>query len=329
MPATVGTVVDLLGRGQVQRRRELRGGEGGPANQHRLHRVGLVRHRRRSAAGALGELGDLGTRQHEHVVGDPGARVGAAHQGVAEPGDRGARRVPARHADRWLETELDDRGAGARGSAELVGEREAGEVVVRVEHRRQPRGHPEAERRRHRVLGQGPRDHRGVAVDAGETGEPLDDRGEITAYVGHGGGGHPHQRRVDDVLAGQSPVQPPGVLALQPLSEEADQRDHRVAAELGLAGQPLGPVGHLEVAADPVRLDRDHHLEERLRGEVVAGAVVPGPEQIGHGLSLARRTGRRSPPRPGAGCRRRSPGRRHVRPGSATAPGRCPGDRPG
>ena len=126
------------------------------------------RHRRRPAAGALGELADLGPGQDEDVVGDPPAGVGAADQRVAEPGDRArvscARRGTPRR--RRCPPELDDRRAGCRpAAAELhagtssrarssPASRTAGQPARR---RRQPEGG------RHGVLGQGARDHRGVA----------------------------------------------------------------------------------------------------------------------------------------------------------------------
>ncbi len=66
----------------------------------------LVRHRRRAAADRLAELADLGPAQHQHVAGDPAARVGGRDERVAGrvtgrrvrvPG-RGVRPAPSRSA---------------------------------------------------------------------------------------------------------------------------------------------------------------------------------------------------------------------------------------
>ena len=168
-----------------------------------------------------------------------------------------------------------------------------------------------------------------------------------------------HQRRVDDVLAGQSPVQPAcpvGVDVGQRGAQHVDEGGGRVAAALRLGRdhrEVLGTDESLEVElgdagrgdagsgqrVQPRLFDGDHRCEEGLVGEEVAGALVTGPQEVAHRVSVARR-GRRGTPsprrpgrRPGAGCRRRSRGRRQRRAASPAGrrPARraaCPGDGP-
>ena len=139
----------------------------------------------------------------------------------------------------------------------------------------------------------------------------------------------PHQRGVEDVLAGQAAVQPPLGLRreVRVLAEELEERRHRVAGELGLVLDPLDvlvpdlqgaahglgrdPAGHQD--PEPGLLHGQHRGEQLAAREVVAGAVVAGPEEVRHGISLGDGRGRRSRRRPAAGCRRRT----HPRPAPA------------
>ena len=110
-----------------------------------------------------------------------------------------------------------DRGAGSPAAAAASvpaappnWRQVAAEVVVRVEHRRQPGGDPEAEGGRDRVLGERARDHRGVAVRARRARRAARRPVQVAAQVG----ARPPQAisisaDVDDVLAGQPAVQPP------------------------------------------------------------------------------------------------------------------------
>ena len=273
--------------------------------------LALLRHRRRAAAGcprrarrsrdATCTSTSLAIRAHASVQptrASPSRVIGRAG------------RVPARHADRRLATELDDRGAGAGGPAELVGEGQPGEVVVRVEHRRQPGRRPGSRTSSARRAGSASARPSGCRGGRRRAGEPLDDEARSRRRSATAASAI----RISAESTTSWLVRPRcslrGVLA-QP----------RAGSTSAITGLPpisasrashSSPVGHLEVAADQSASTADHRPEERLRGEVVAGAVVAGPEQVGHGLSLARRTGRRSRPRPAAGCRRRSPGRRHA-----------------
>ena len=173
------------------------------------------------------------------------------------------------------------------------------------------------ERRRHGVLGQGTGDHRGATVLLHEVGQQPDLFAQRTRDHADGVPGAEHQRRVDDVLAGQSPVQPAcpvGVDVGQRGAQHVDEGGGRVAAALRLGRdhrEVLGTDESLEVElgdagrgdagsgqrVQPRLFDGDHRGEEGLVGEEVAGALVTGPQEVAHRVSLACR-GRRGTPSP-------------------------------
>ena len=200
-----------------------------------------------------------------------------------------------------------------------TGNDERHQVVIGVEDRRQPARDLEPERRRHGVLGQGPRDHRRGPMRLGEVGQQADLRPQLATYRGDRVPQQHHQRGVDDVLAGEAAVHPAGGVPVQPFAQDRDEPGHGVAGALGgdrrrieVGQRPVPDAEHVQ----PGLLDRDHRPEERRIREVVATPCVPGPEQVCHAVSLAERRGRRSRRRPAAGCRRRSRARRPWRPGS-------------
>lgn len=314
VPRTVGPLVDLVGGGQVQGRGQPGARQRGAAHQRAQHGVGLVGHGRGAASRPLGELADLGAAQGQHVARDPAPHVGAGDQRVADARHRATVGVPdggglepqavgERRCGRGgVAPELGHRRAGAGGPTHLGGQPEGDQVVVDVEDAGEPAGGLEAERGRHRVLGQGAADHRGRPVGADQGGEDLDLRpqqvGDLAEHVADA----EHQCGVDDVLAGEPAVQPPRRAVVHARAEQGHQRDDGVAAGLGRdgeTGQVVGPDQADEGGVDgagrdagvdqdpqPGPLDLDHRREHRGVGEDVAGALVAGPEESAHPVSL-------------------------------------------
>ena len=124
----------------------------------------------------------------------------------------------------------------------------------------EPVGHLRADGARQRRLGQGAGEHRCVLVGlrpARPARAParrvrLGQRDIRVAQA-------QHQRGVDDVLAGQPAVQPPGGLAAGAFTQQRDKSDHRVAVGFGARGDRFvssaAPIVGREVRA---RLGRCH-----------------------------------------------------------------------
>jgi len=108
-----------------------------------------------------------------------------------------------------------------------------------------------------------------------------------------------HQAAVQNVLAGESPVDPRCDGRDGPPAQQVDQADDRVAATLGgdrerlavvvtqqvrqvRAGRFAGRQARDGQGTQPGGFHRDHRLQQRPIRHVLAGPVVAGPQQIGH-----------------------------------------------
>ena len=146
-------------------------------------------------------------------------------------------------------------------------------------------------------------DHRRGPVLLDEPDEQADLRAQRPEEGGDGVARAHHQRAVHHVLAGEPAVQPGGGVGRglpQLVAQGGHQHHRRVAAPLGVPGEPAGQVrGHQRVEVgrgrglrghgggdqrrEPGRLHVDHRRQERRVREEVAGAFVARPEEVRHG----------------------------------------------
>ena len=94
----------------------------------------------------------------------------------------------------------------------------------------QPAGGLQSERHREGLLKQSAPGHERIPVGASQAGARRTQAGQISVDQGTGTLGHQHRGRVEDVLAGCSPVHPRPGWGWQPGAEGGNQRDDRVAA---------------------------------------------------------------------------------------------------
>ena len=208
--------------------------------------------------------------------------------------------------------QLDGGGHGAGRAADLDREDQGGQVVVRVEDAGQPLRGLEPEGGRHGVLGQRARRPSGcrgaprpasasarICARSSSRTAPTASRAPIISAVST------TSWLVSPRCSQRAAVR----LTAEQLAQQADQRDDRVAGRLGGSAMPPRPRrtrgrpgrrgrrrgGRRDARRDerlePGRLDRDHRAQERRVGEVIAGALVAGPEEIRHGISLVPRVG--------------------------------------
>jgi hypothetical protein len=315
VPATVGAFVDTRGRCRVQRRAECRCCQRGAADQHRQDGIVLVRHGRRAATAALAQLADLRAARHGDVVGDVRIGVAAADERIPGAGDHRTRGVPRRRG-----RESDRRGqhvgetdGGVGGSGEFGGggesarraarlhrqRRQGGHDVGGVQHAGQPVGRLETHGARQRRLRQRAGQHRVTLERLDQGGEDADLFGDVGGDAGECLAQAEHQRGVDDVLAGETAVHPPGRSGRGPFAQQRHQRGDGVAVALGRGGQG-GDVGVVDYCrqvgarlewrdpvvdehCEPGVFDGHQSAEEAAVAEEVAGPLVARPEQVGHG----------------------------------------------
>jgi hypothetical protein len=137
-------------------------------------------------------------------------------------------------------------------------------------------------------------------VPVGQAGEGCRLRAQLVPDAVDGVAQAEHQGGVEDVLARQPSVQPPGGgrAGPQASAEQPDERDHRVAPGLGARGDVVGvrrgqQPGQggaglrrrdpgLHQRGQPGLLDRDHRRQDSGVREQVAGPIVARPEQVRH-----------------------------------------------
>ena len=302
VPRAVGAFVELAGGGGVQGRRKPGRGQCGAADQHREDGVPLLRHRRGAAALSASDSSPISGREPvQDVVGDVAPGVGAAGQGVAEPGDGRTAGVPGR-------CDLEVRAPRRRPRRGRASGRVADRPGCRPRRRSGSGSGPasaiaasstppsQLATVRPKVIGTAcwvrVRPACGVARCSAASRVSAKTWALTSARIRADRLARAeHQRRVDDVLTGESAVQLPcrGGVA-EPLAQQGQQRDHRVAAGLGpprdgrgvVRLQQLLQVGGDALGGEPRRLDAGHRGQHRVVGEQATGALVAGPEQVGH-----------------------------------------------
>ena len=363
-PVTRSSSLELLGHRREQGRNQPGGPARGGAGEHRVHRVALLGQGRRPALG-LAHLPHLGLGEEDDVERDLAERPRRGPQGGGELGDPDPVGVPGQQrlgepelggeAPGHLEAGVAERRQRPRGAAELHRETlvahplEAGPGRVDGDH---PPRRAQAEGGRQRLLEQGARRHRRVPVGLGEGGAAVAGGAEVGGDQLERAPGDEHERAVDDVLAGRSPVEVRSRARGEPRLEGGDERHHRVAGgqraaadvvdvetRVPAGGGDLGGRGgghhscaragggegrlHLEHGAQPGAVG--HHRVDRRRAEERADQ----PLGVGRRAAALRARGRRSHRRPAGGCRSAARPPRGPPPGWRGRPGRGSSAAPG
>ena len=225
VPGAVRSFVDRQSGGGMQQRAKVWRLDGDTADEHRQHGVALLG-KGRGCSSTLGhgfrELAELGTAEKKDVRRDLAHDVRGAHHRVTTAGHRTPVGVPwpARGREAQLIRKqvccaqgfprhrgVDGR-EGADGATTLDGQGRSRRTDLEhgVGHCTKPARSLEPERDRQGGLAEGPPDHHCRAVLVGQPSQRVGGREEAAAQRAQRPARHKHERRVEHVLAGQTPV---------------------------------------------------------------------------------------------------------------------------